>query len=218
MPFLIQLSENDKRVIVAILIIFILVFVLIGYIAIIVSKIMKRQGQQVDTMMYDVVKYRVVKDTKHFKKVAHKKSRRYFYKHIRIPILLMFLASLILLIFCLVKKSDLSFLFSPDQGFGTLFFLFDWKNTPKSKFFGLMIPSDWPPILVTASGRKCVPQFLYNNIYAWMSYICVPLFATGFFWYLYQVQALIAREIRIIKMSKDVFKKDLDELAKDNTI
>ena len=49
---LIQLSENDKRILVAICIVFILLLVLVGYIVVIVSKIMKRQGKQVDTMMY----------------------------------------------------------------------------------------------------------------------------------------------------------------------
>lgn len=215
---LIQLSENDKRILVAICIVFILLLVLVGYIVVIVSKIMKRQGKQVDTMMYDVVKYRVVKDSKHFKRVAHKKTFRYFYKKTWIPILLMLLATTIVFIFCVVKKSSASFLFSADNGFGTLFYLFDWKNTPKAKFFGLTLPCDWPPILITASGRKCTPQFLYNNIYAWISYVSVPLFFVGAFWYLFQVQGLIAREIRIIKMSKDVYSKNLDELANDNTI
>lgn len=216
---LLKLTENDKRVLIAICLLFILLFVLVGYIVVIVRRIMRRQAKQVDTFMYDAVRLRVIKTPRHFRKVAHIKSCRYLFKKSWIPVLLMSIASITLLIFCLIKgEKNISFLFSPDHGFPTLFYLFDWKNVPRANFFGLNLPCDWPPILVTAAGRKCTPAFLYKDIYAWMSYIIVPLFVIGAIWYLITIQAFIAREYRILKMSKDVFKKNLDALADDNTI
>ena len=209
---LVKLTENDKRLLIALFIVFILIFVLIGYLVKLIKRIMKRQGKMVDTFMYDMVRFKIVKTTKHFRKVANKKSMRYFYKKSWVPVLLMFIASLTVLIFCLVKEQkSISFLFSTENGFGSLFYTFDWANMPKAEFFGMTLPCDWPPVLNT-------PHFVYNDIYAWISYITVPLFFVGAIWYLVNVQAFIARAYRIIKMSKDVFSKDLDKLAADNDI
>ncbi len=210
--FLIKLTENDKRVLIALFIVLILIFVLIGYLVKLVRYIMKRQGKVVDTYMYDAVRLKVVKDTKHFRKVANKKSIRYFYKHSWRPILMMALGAIIVLVFCLIKEEkNINFLFSTEKGFGSLFYTFDWANQPKGEFFGLVIPNDWPPILNR-------PHFIYNDIYGWISYVTVPLFFIGAIWYLICVQAYIARAYRILKMSKDVFAKDLDKLAEDNNI
>lgn len=209
---LVKLTENDKRLLIALFIVFILIFVLIGYLVKLTKRIMKRQGKTVDTFMYDMVRFKIVKTTKHFRKVANKKSIRYFYKKSWVPVLLMFIASLTVFIFCLVKEQkSISFLFSTENGFGSLFYTFDWANMPKAEFFGMTLPCDWPPVLNT-------PHFVYNDIYAWISYITVPLFFVGAIWYLVNVQAFIARAYRIIKMSKDVFSKDLDKLAADNDI
>ena len=49
MRLLIQLTETDKRVLFALFIIIILLFVLIGYLGFIVTRVMKRQGQKLDT-------------------------------------------------------------------------------------------------------------------------------------------------------------------------
>lgn len=210
--FLVKLTENDKRILISIAIIFILLLVLIGLLVNFVRKIMKRQGRVVDTFMYDLVRYKVVKTTKHFRKVANKKSFRYFYKKTKVPFLLMIMASLIVFLFCLItKENNIDFLFSYEKGFNSLFYIFDWKNIPKNNFFGLTIPCDWPSLL-----NK--PHFIYNDAYAWISYIAVPLFIIGSLWFMVNVQAYIARKIRIIKMSRDVFSKDLDKLAVDNNI
>ncbi len=208
---LIKLTENDKRVLIALCLVVILLFVLIGYIVLIVKKIMKRQGKVVDTYMYDMVKLKVVKDTKHFRKVAHTKSLRYFYKKSWIPLLLMLISFLIVLVFCLITNETSSFLFSIDKGFRSLFFIYNWKEIPRHNFFGLNIPCDWPSL-------EHSPTFLYNDIHAWISYISVPLFFIGLIWYLIEIQALIARTYRILKMSKDVYAKNLEKLAEDNDI
>jgi hypothetical protein len=212
LSLLVKLTENDKRLLIAIFIVFILVFVLIGYLVHLVKRIMKRQAKQVDKFMYDMVKLKIVKTTKHFRKVANKKSYRYFFKKSVIPIIFMLISSLTVLIFCLIKEiNNISFLFSTENGFMSLFYTFDWKNMPKAEFFGITLPCDWPPVLNT-------PHFVYNDVHAWISYICVPLFSIGVIWYLINVQAFIARAYRIIKMSKDVFGKDLEKLAADNEI
>ena len=58
--FLIQFTENDKRIIFALLIVIILVFVLIGLLGSLVVRTMKWQGKKCDTLVSDVVTNRIV--------------------------------------------------------------------------------------------------------------------------------------------------------------
>ena len=216
---LVQLSENDKRVLIALFIGLIIIFALIGLLVRHLFASFNKQSRLVDTFMYDLVKLKIVEDTKHFKRVAYHKSRYHFFSKSWRPILIMTVGWVIIGVYCLVVgNGDISFLFSKDEGILTLFFLFDWKNIPKSEFFGIKLPSEWPPILVTENGRKCTPQFLYDNPRAWISYISIPLLLTGFIWYLCTVFCLIARTYRIRKMSIETFYKNLDNLTEGNGV
>ncbi len=215
--FLIQLSENDKRIIIALCIAIIFLLALLGFLIQLYRKWLKIQARQIDNMMYDIVRLKVVTDQKQFKKVAYHKSMNYFFKKSWIPVLLMSIAVLITIIFCMAVDSfDLSFLFSKDEGFPTLLFIFDWKNAPRTNFFGINIISNWAPIMITENGRRCVPHFYYNNIYSWISYIVVPLFFIGFGWFLICSQGMLARSYRIHKTSIDTFQKNLDNLNPNN--
>lgn len=77
---LIKLSENDKRVLIAICLIVLLIIVLVGYLSLLVRNVMRRQGKKVDFMMYDIMKARVIVDSKTFGIVARYKSNVYFLK------------------------------------------------------------------------------------------------------------------------------------------
>ena len=66
MNILVSLSENDKRLIFALLLVFILVFVLIGYIGFLITRVMKWQGKKLDHVVADPVVTRVITDKKHF--------------------------------------------------------------------------------------------------------------------------------------------------------
>ena len=77
MNLLVSLSENDKRLIFALLIVFVLVFVLIGYIGFLITRIMKWQGKKIDAVVADAVVSRVITTKKHFKEYARKKNWRY---------------------------------------------------------------------------------------------------------------------------------------------
>ena len=48
---LIKLSENDKRVLIAICLIILLIIVLVGYLSLLVRNVMRRQGKKVDFMI-----------------------------------------------------------------------------------------------------------------------------------------------------------------------
>ena len=69
--FLIQFTENDKRIIFALLIVIILVFVLIGLLGSLVVRTMKWQGKKCDTLVSDVVTNRIVTTPHQLRKYAN---------------------------------------------------------------------------------------------------------------------------------------------------
>ena len=58
--FLIKLSENDRRIIIALLFAIIILFVLIGLLGSLVVRIMKWQGKKCDALINEVVVNRIV--------------------------------------------------------------------------------------------------------------------------------------------------------------
>jgi len=205
MPLLIKLTENDKRILIAICIVVFLVFILIGYLGLLIERIMKRQARDLDTSMHDVVSTGVVDNPRYFRRIAFKKNARLFYKQSRLSFLLVFVSVAFLYFYLLsIRNYDLTFLFDyQTKGINTLFFIFDWPNTPHAIFFGMNLPSGWPPLL-------SAPHFM---IEAWPSYVFVPLFTIGMVWLFINIQALISRTFRLLKMSNDVYKKSLDTVV-----
>ena len=89
---LISLSENDKRMIFAILIIVILLLVLIGYLGFLLTRLMKWQGKTMDTLIHDPVVTKVIKDKKHLIKFGRKKNWALFYKQAWVPFIIILVA------------------------------------------------------------------------------------------------------------------------------
>ncbi len=207
---LIKLTENDKRLFIALLIIVILLLILVGYIVLLIKRTMKRQGKAIDTFMFDLVDTKVVDNTKHFRKVASARSRVLLFKQARKPMLLFVIAIIIIGVYMgISKNTDLRVLFSQDEGFASLFYTFDWKGVPRATLLGIhtFIPEQWPPVTHT-------PHFLYDSFSAWVSYVTVPLLTVGAIMYMVNIQAFIARALRIRKMSVDVYTKNLDNIPK----
>ena len=204
---LVKLSENEKRLIIGLLIAVILIFVLIGFLGLLVKKIMISQAHRADTFMYDLVVTKTVKNSRHFRQVGNKKNHRLLFKQSWIPFLLLLVSVTFLLIYMGVSGNwDLNVFDyygsngTDGEGFTTLFFIFDFPNAPRTEWFGISIVSGWPPILSSP----------YLSANAWPSYVFVPLFVTGAIWYIVCVQAFIARSYRLLVQSKKVFEKRLD--------
>ncbi len=198
---LIQLTENDKRILIAAILIFVLVFVLIGLIGSLIIRIMKHQGKQIDTLCHDVVVTRVITNKKDFKRYARKKNWKTFYKESWIPLIILLVSGLTLLLTMLIKQDFHYNLFDHHKtGITTLFFLWDFSDC-YSKFFGITLLSKWPEKFINR------PHF---EVEALGSYIFIPTFLTGSIWYLITVQRLISRTLRIGKLSDSVFSKSLE--------
>ena len=206
MTVLVKLTETDKRVLIAVLLLVVLIFVLIGFIGSVIVRVMKWEGRKIDTMCRDAVVTRVIKDPKHFKKYARKKSHRAFFKESRIPLLILLVAGLTYLISCILTKNwpynifDYGVDNQGGTGFTTLFYVWDFSDC-FSSFFGINLLSKWPTKTFN------VPHF---SVQAIGSYIFALTFGVGAIWYLITVQRYLARLIRIIRLSDTIYSKSLE--------
>lgn len=200
-PLLLKLTENDKRIIIAICLVVILLFVLIGVIGSIVVRTMKWQGKKCDTLVSDVVVNRIVTTPHQLRVYARKKNTRHFIKQAWIPILLIVAGVVTIIIHNAVTKNWSYNPFNIDDGFGTLLFVWDFKDPDSyTKVFGVTVMASWPPLANE-------PHFAVDAL---ASYFAVPLVIVGACWYLVVAQAYLARTLRAYKLSKQVFEKSLE--------
>lgn len=193
----IKLSENAKKAIIVFFLIFIIFFVLIGYISLAVQGVMKKQGSKADGMLKDVVKAEYFEKESKLIKFAIKKNIKIFFLEARIPFVIMLASWFAYLLFSLFTGKWGYNPFNSVDGFGTLFFKF--QNWPKEKFFGITLISGWPEV-----AQK--PHFVPSAIF---SYFFVPINVFGVLWFLYCTQAYISRSIRSRKIARSIYRKEL---------
>ena len=193
----IKLSENTKKALIILFLIFIILFVLIGYISLAVEGVMKKQGSKADEMLSDVVRAEYFEKEKPFRRFAWKKNMKVFYVEARIPFLILLASWFTYLLFCMFTGKWGYNPLSRTDGFATL--LFEFGEWPKEKFFGMTLISGWPEVVTK-------PHFEPIAIF---SYIFVPANIVGILWFLYCTQAYIARVLRIRKISRGIYRKKL---------
>ena len=198
-PVLVKLTENDKRLILALLLIVILLFVIIGLIGALIIKVMKKQGKKLDSLTYDVVKSHLITDKKKFKKYARRKNWRLFFLESWKPLLIMFVGSLVLIIRDAVTRDFSYNVFDYKvTGFNTFFFVWDFSHIFKALEGGFVFK--WPPLISTPH---------WSNP-AWASYIFMPCMIVGGVWYLIAVQSVIARTLRMHELMDSIYEKSLE--------
>ena len=199
---LISLSEKDKRVI---LIFFLLIIVAIAFIAIIgaiITRVMKWQGKRMDDLTHDVVVTNVIDNKKDFLRYARIKNWYTFFKQAWKPLLILLATSLIIIIHNGATNNwQYDMLDYEKTGFNTLFFIWDF-NDPNiyHTFFGIKMICDWPTII----------NYPHFSLEAWASYLFFFGMIIGGTWYLVALQCVIARTIRMYKLSYDLYRKSLD--------
>lgn len=194
---IIKLSENTKKALIVFFLVFIILFVLIGYISLAIEGMMKKQGSKADEMLATVVKADYFESESKLVKFGIRKNIKVFYKEARIPFLIILGSWLAYLLFCLFSGKWGYNPLSNSDGFGTL--LFHYSAWPKEKFFGLTLISGWPEVVSK-------PHF---EVKALFSYFFVPVNLVGILWFLFYTQAYIARSIRIRKIARSIFRKKL---------
>ena len=198
---LIQLTETDKRLLIALCLVLILVFVLIGLLGSLIIRTMKWQGKKCDTLVSDVVTNKIVTTPQQLKKYARKKNSRYFLKQAWIPIIFIVIGVITLVIHNIVNKNWAYNPFNSTDGFGTLLFLWNFKDPDSyTAVFNIKVLAKWPPLYNQ-------PHFVIEGIY---SYIAIPFLVIGAIWYLVTAQAYLARTIRAHRLCKQVFEKSLE--------
>lgn len=193
---LVQFTENDKRFFLALALIIILLFVICGYIGMLIVRTMKWQGKKIDTLVHDAVVTKVVTNRKHLLAYGRKKNWRCFFEQARIPLLICIADIAFLLIYDAIKKDFSYNPFSMDKGFGSLFFTFEED--------GFM---SWWIFAFKKYKVTHYPTFIPE---AWPGYIFCPIIIIAGVWYLVTVQCLISRTIRLQKLSKTIFEKSLE--------
>ena len=192
----VTMSENDTRMLIILLIILLLFFIIVGLVGMAIRKVSQLQADVIDQQMGELVRYRIVSDPVHFKKLATQKNNRLLVKKAAAPLTIGFVGLLFYLIYAGVSGQ-----WGRDYWgeFGTLFFLFDFKNATYSNFWGLKnVLIDWPPVISPA------PQLSF-----WPSYILCPLVVVAVTYYIIVIQGYFSRFVYLRRIGKEVFKVSL---------
>ncbi|MDD6301911.1 MAG: hypothetical protein PUA56_01160 [Bacillales bacterium] len=199
---LVSLSENDKRVLIALLLVFILILLLFGYLVKLIKFICNVQGEFVDKSMYDILDANLITTRKEFNRISLEKNRRKFYFEARIPMLILISMFFIVLIYQIVISN-----------FSWEFMVFYLKEAciklswPTQKLFGIPFISDWPTVIKPA-------VFYLNKFDAWLTYIFTLVASYGVIHFLVCVCALLSRNYRTFTAGRDYFKKNINDLKK----
>lgn len=195
---LVQLSENDRRLIIIVLVIFIILLLLIGLIGMLIRFINKKFAYRMDAEIHDAIRYGAITNAKVLKKYGTIKNYRVYYKQM-LPALGILLAGLLFwIIYSLVVNG---WGINHFERFSTLLFNFDWSNPENfHSFFGLTLPCRFPPLL---SSPNPVAEY-------WASYIIIPLFIGGIIYYFVVSQAFVVRYFQLRKRCRTVFNKSLE--------
>lgn len=207
--FLIKLSENDKRIIIAFFLAIIIIFVLFGLFGSLIIRTMKWQGKKCDELVNEVVINKIITTPSQLRKYARKKNRRCFLKQAWIPVALIVLGVLSIIIHNAATNNWSYNPFNKDDGFGTLLFVWDFGNADSyTKVFGLTLLKEWPPLVNT-------PHF---EVKALVSYFAIPALFIGGIWYIVAAQSYLARTIRAYKLARTIFDKNLDNYNQNTPI
>jgi hypothetical protein len=194
-----QKTQDIIKVILVLLLVVILVFALFGFIGNLIEKTMKLQAKKVDVYMTNVVISRICDKPKDFVRIAKEKNRICFFKASITPIILMFIALIIYVSYHATVGNWNESIFDTKTGVGTLFYVWDFSNVRYVPPLGLdnVVLSNYPHILTDASITNYF-IFLFG--------------ATGFIWYLINIQAYFARLYRINQLRKSIYSKDLSTI------
>ncbi len=201
---LVQLTEKDKRIIIALLIVFIIVFVLVAYIGNAIKALMRRYGKGIDGYMHELCTEGLVKKPSEFYAQVYKKETRRLYFSTKWVLRAFIVVFALFMIYAAAFKPS---------GAGQPLFLFareslkDLKivfDTPRGNFFGFTnFPVGWPRIV---EGPK--PKWNLGSI---STYIMMITTVVSVFGVTNATLKFMARLARARKKGKEVFSKSLDD-------
>lgn len=215
MTFAFTLDERTKKVILVLCALFILLLLLFGAIYAAISKYMERQSKKVDEYMYDLCLYRIVKTPKEFKKAVAYYERRNLFNQAKwgIRCLVLFTCSMLLIAY-LFYNHDYARLFTkaftlfPNVSYQTVGQV---NETLKQIDGASLIPGPkWMPISILPTITSKNPDFSDLSLYISTTYYIIAFIC--FFSIFLAIISFIARIKRGNQMSKEVFRKKLEQL------
>ena len=202
---LISLSDGDKRMIFALLLILIVILVFIGLLGYLLMRIMKFQSKKMDTLVHDAVVTKVVNNKKHFIRYGRNKNWAYFFKQAYIPMIIIVVGFIVLIIHNSIYNNWSYNPFSTYDGFGTLFFT--WK-----------LSGDYTEGSLIKFAKLVLDNTPHFDAIAWCGYIFGPCIIVGGTWYLVAVSSLLARTLMLYKRSRTIYEKSLDGFNQNETL
>lgn len=202
--FLIQLTEKDKRLLIALFIILILLFVLIAYIGQGIKALMRKYAKGIDGYMHELCSAKLVTNPKEFRAQVLKKETRVLYKNTRwiFRMFILFMAGFIAYSLIVKPGGDSTPFAYVGDNLKDLLIDFDW---PTSEFFGINnFPVDWPYVASWPSPKFSVPSIV--------SYVMLIVWAATFIGLFTNTLKFIARIHRARAKSDDVFTRSLDDV------
>lgn len=202
-PFLIQLTEKDKRILIALFIILILIFVLVAYIAQGIKGLMKKYSKGIDGYMHELCSAKLIDNPRDFRKQVFKKESKVLYHNTRWILRLFVVSTVAFVVYTLVVKpgGDATPFGYFKESLKSLCIDFDW---PKGEFFGIKnFPVDWPYVAKTPKPLITVPAFI--------SYAMLIIWVVTLFVMFTNTLKFIARINRAREKSDEVFSRSLDE-------
>ena len=216
--FAIDLASQSSRtrLIWGIIILVLFIFVVLGVIGMLITRLMRWQGKAVDKLMYKVTITKVIQNKRHFRKIANIKSNRYFFKQAWLPFVLMFVAALFIILYCTITNSwgfniASDFGVPPSEGempvggtgIATILYLWDFSSVLVNN--GISVILSWPTVIN-------VPHLSGD---AWPSYVFWILFGPALAWFLVVVQCFVARVLRIFTLGNKIYDKNLENFRYD---
>lgn len=201
--FLIQLTEKDKRLLIALFIILIIVFVLIAYIGQGIKSLMKKYSKGIDGYMHELCSAKLIDNPKDFRMQVYKKESKVLYYSTRWIFRIFLITMSAFIAYTLIVKpggESTPFAYVGDH-IKNLFFDLDW---PRGEFFGIdRFPIDWPYIAKKPTITFSIPAIVsYVMFIIWIiSSVCLFTATLRF----------IARVNRGRAKSTEVFSRSLDE-------
>ena len=202
---LITLSDSDKRLIFALVLIIIVVLAFIGLLGYLLFKLMKWQSKKIDSLVHDAVVTKVVTDRKHLLRYGRNKNWAYFFKQAYIPMIIIIVGFIFLFIHNAIYNNWGYNPFSTYDGFGTLFFT--WK-----------LSGEYTDGALIKFAKLVLDNTPHFDAIAWCGYIFGPCILVGGTWYLVAASSLLARTVLLYKRSKTVFEKSLDGYHQDEAL
>ncbi len=195
----ITLNDSDRRLLIALLVVALIIFLLLGCIGMLMRYVSGRMSRRMDYEIHDAVVYRVIQTPEQLSKYGRAKNRQLFWKQSS-PAVLIALASLIF--FLLYSGITSEWGANHWKNFSSLFYQFDWGNEDNyATVFGVTLLAKWPDTIAT-------PTWVSSY---WASYVLVPLWLISIVYYLVCVQGYIARAFLLNKRTHSIFEKNLDD-------